>query len=67
MEISLSLSIGLNGEIEEVMPLASALIEMDLLFSEWDALSSSEQQEKLDQLWREWAYQYVDGGAVVTS
>jgi hypothetical protein len=55
-----TLSIGLSnaGQEDEVDVPAEYGISDD----EWDAMPEAERNEKLEQAWKDWAWNFIDGG-----
>ena len=56
----LNLSIGLVTERTEE-------IDIDQLVDDWENLTDEEFEEALHAAWKEWAWEYIDGGAVLQS
>jgi hypothetical protein len=55
VKISVSLSIGLQGRHEDVLDYpASEVPDREV-----------EKQDWLEQVWKEWAYEFIDGGASI--
>ena len=56
--VDLTLSIGLNGDVTDVLPLSD-------LVDNWEELSKEELEKALHAAWKEWAWEYIDGGASI--
>lgn len=55
--VDLVLSIGLAGcDVTDTLPL-------DDLVEDWRTLDKEEMEKALHQAWKEWIWEYIDGGA----
>lgn len=56
VKLKVTLGIGLaNAQQEDE-------IDTGILVSEWEALTEEERQERGQAAWREWIWEYIDGG-----
>lgn len=60
----LTLHIGLDGIVRETLDLS---IESDKSKEELDALTEDELDDFVYAFWKEWAWNYIDGGAAPAS
>jgi hypothetical protein len=58
--VNLVLSIGLGSDVTDTLPL-------DELVENWKALNKEELEKALYQAWKEWIWEYIDGGADILS
>ncbi|KAB8186911.1 hypothetical protein FH608_046325 [Nonomuraea phyllanthi] len=59
IKLAVTLGIGLaNAERSDV-------IDTGIPVSEWNALTSEQQEERVHEEWKEWIWEYVDGGGSV--
>ncbi|MEU6709961.1 hypothetical protein ABZ897_00665 [Nonomuraea sp. NPDC046802] len=54
LKVDLSISLA-NAKQEDV-------IDTGIPLSEWNALTEEERQKRGDEKWREWIWEYIDGG-----
>jgi hypothetical protein len=60
--IEVVLSIGLHGEQSDELDLC---LESDKTEAELDALPSEELEEFMHEVWKDWAWNHIEGGATL--
>jgi hypothetical protein len=60
--IEVVLSIGLHGEQSDELDLC---LESDKTEAELDAMSEEDMQSLIHEVWKEWAWNHIDGGGTL--